>query len=301
MPLIPINPLNKIWPTFISKLEYENCKIDEKIIDHERAHVIQRHTLDVLLIELLLILFWFNPVFYLCRNAIRLNHEYLADEAVISKHKNTQLYQHLIINNTALLNGLKFKSALSCPFNYIKTKKRLKMMSKMKITNRIVLKQCLLVPMILMAVLIFSNSTVAWEVQATMDKEDLASKMELTTEETKITNALELRKFIAYNMKYPTTAQENKFQGKVELFVKINEKGKVSNLDKKPTGNVDINLEEVVVVAYKPKNDNTPSSNNELESLKKEVKRVVNKMPLIGIPEYYGKTVGVTVNFLLQE
>lgn len=285
---------------FISKSEYENCTIDEKIIDHERAHVKQKHSVDVLLVELLLVVLWFNPFFYLYRNAIRLNHEYLADEAVISKHKNTHLYQHLLINNTALLNGLKFKSVLSCPFNYLKTKKRLKMMSKMKITHRIVLKQCLLIPMVLVAVLIFSNITIAREVKKAIDKEEVANIMKLATEETKITNALELRKAIAYNIKYPSVARENKVQGKVEVFVKIDGEGKVSNLAKKPT-NVDFKLEEVVATCLISENDKRPSFNNESESLIKEVKRVVKKIPLIGIPEYYEKTVAVTVQFVLEE
>lgn len=286
---------------FISKSEFESHSIDEKIIDHECAHVHQRHTFDVLLVELLLVLFWFNPVFYLFRNAIRLNHEYLADDVVIGKHKNTTHYQYLIINNTARQNGFDQKSALSCPFNYIKTKKRLKMMTKMKITHRIVLKQCLLVPIIFGAVLIFSNTTIARDVKNVLEKEEATGMEVISLEETAITNNLELRKFIARYIKYPSAAAENKLQGKVEVFAKIDEEGKVGDFVKKPTRNSVIMLEEVVAVSYMPENAKDSPGNNDLGVLEKEVKRIMRKMPLIKIPELYGKTVGFTVCFELQE
>lgn len=175
-------------------------------------------------------------------------------------------------------------------------------MTQMKITHRIVFKQFLLIPLILGAVLIFSNTTIAREVKKELDNEEVASAVvEVTKEETTITNTLELRKFIAYTIKYPTAAAENKVQGKVEVFVKIDKKGKVSNLAKEPTSNSEILLEQVVVTGYMPENAKNSSATNEMKILEQEVKRVVNKMPLLEIPEFYGKTVGVTVEFILQE
>lgn len=286
---------------FVSKSEFENQLIDQRIIDHERAHVIQKHSLDILFIELLIAVAWFNPVFYLFRNAIRLNHEFLADESVIRQYGNTSEYQHLIVAKTANSNGLTLKGAMTCPFNYLKTKKRLEMMTKMKITRRIVLKQCLLIPMILLSVLIFSNTTIARDVINAIDNKDTVSATKLTKEETTITTMLDLRKFIAKNMRYPTAAAENKVQGKVEVFVKINKKGKVGNFVTKPASNSAMMLDEVVVTSYMPENANSSSSNNEMKNLEQEVKRVVKKMPSLDIPEFYGKTVGFTVKFVLQE
>ncbi|MDB4583067.1 hypothetical protein N9164_07940 [Draconibacterium sp.] len=286
---------------FVPKSEFENQLIDQRIIDHERAHVLQKHSLDILFIELLIALAWFNPVFYLLRNAIRLNHEFLADESVITQHGNISKYQHLIVANTAHSNGLTLKGAMTCPFNYLKTKKRLEMITKMKITQRIVFKQCLLIPMILLAVLIFSNTTIAREVINAIDKKETVGTTKLTKEETTITNMLDLRKFIAYRIKYPTVAAENKVQGKVEVFVKIDKKGKVGDFVKKPTPNSLMMLEEVVVTGLMPENAKKSSSNNEMKNLEQEVKRVVKKIPPFEIPEFYGKTVGFTVEFILQE
>lgn len=58
---VPYRFLNWI---FLNKDDYETQKIDRQILLHEQAHTLQRHSLDVLLIETLLILFWFNPAFY---------------------------------------------------------------------------------------------------------------------------------------------------------------------------------------------------------------------------------------------
>lgn len=150
---------------FISKSDYFNGKVDQSIIDHERVHISQKHTLDIFLIELLLSILWFNPFFYLYRNAIRLNHEFLADEAVIKQNGNSTHYQYLIIKETAESNGLVLNQHLSCSFNYLKTKKRLEMMKRVKITHRITIKLFALIPAILVAIVLFSDSTIAQEVK----------------------------------------------------------------------------------------------------------------------------------------
>ncbi|TSD66208.1 hypothetical protein FFF34_002060 [Inquilinus sp. KBS0705] len=67
---------------FVSKNAYENSAIENELLLHELTHVNQKHTLDILFIEMLKVIFWFNPVFILYKRAIQLNHEFLADEGV---------------------------------------------------------------------------------------------------------------------------------------------------------------------------------------------------------------------------
>lgn len=57
------------------------------ILKHELAHIQGRHTLDVLLMELVKILFWFNPFVYLYRHRLRELHEFLADQSVCEQGK----------------------------------------------------------------------------------------------------------------------------------------------------------------------------------------------------------------------
>ena len=84
---------------FISKEAYQNNLIEKEILIHELAHVKQKHSLDVLFIEVIQALFWFNPLLFFYKKAIQLNHEYLADEAVLKTKTNVENYQLLLLNN----------------------------------------------------------------------------------------------------------------------------------------------------------------------------------------------------------
>ena len=56
----------------------------QHVIDHELSHVEGRHSIDVIFLEIINTVFWFNPMIYLYKTALRQTHEYLADEAVLS-------------------------------------------------------------------------------------------------------------------------------------------------------------------------------------------------------------------------
>ncbi len=66
--------------TFLSKKEYLSGQTKDDILIHELTHVSQYHSIDLLIVEFLKVVFWFNPIFSLYRTAIQLNHEFLADE-----------------------------------------------------------------------------------------------------------------------------------------------------------------------------------------------------------------------------
>jgi len=74
--------LRRIYlPSSLNSTE-SGSDISDMIIRHETAHIRQWHTLDILLIELIQILFFYNPVVYLLKRQMQLNHEYLADRAI---------------------------------------------------------------------------------------------------------------------------------------------------------------------------------------------------------------------------
>ena len=98
---------------FINKEEYQTQQIEEELFTHELAHVTQRHTIDILLLEVLQIVFWFNPLFFLLKKAIQLNHEFLADDKVIASHNNISRYQSLLLNKTAWNNEYYLASNLN--------------------------------------------------------------------------------------------------------------------------------------------------------------------------------------------
>lgn len=60
-------------------------RASEAIISHELVHLEQGHSLDILFINLMTCLLWFNPCIYWYRKAIKLQHEYIADEIASEK------------------------------------------------------------------------------------------------------------------------------------------------------------------------------------------------------------------------
>lgn len=125
---------------FLNKSDFLEGKIDYKIILHEKAHVNQKHSIDVIFIEIMLCVFWFNPAFYFYRKAIVTNHEFLADETVLSQNKDIISYQKLILDEL-----ISEKILFTHPFNLHNTKKRIVMMTN-KLTKIAKLKSYLTLP-----------------------------------------------------------------------------------------------------------------------------------------------------------
>ena len=83
---------------FLNKQLFESDAIPEEVLIHEAAHARQKHSLDVLFVELFLLIFWFHPLVHLIKNSIKLNHEFLADRAVLNSGIDTPSYQNILLN-----------------------------------------------------------------------------------------------------------------------------------------------------------------------------------------------------------
>ena len=97
----------------------------ERIFRHERAHADQWHTLDILFIELLQIVFWFNPLVYSYKKALKEIHEYLADAVVVKQGYDRAEYQLLIFQN-----AIGAEVSLANCFNQSQIKNRIVMLTK---------------------------------------------------------------------------------------------------------------------------------------------------------------------------
>jgi TonB family protein len=99
----------------------------EKMLEHEKQHVRQGHTFDVLVLEIVAVFQWFNPFFWMFRSALRENHEFLADQAVISKGTAPTWYKQILINQY-----VGDQIVLANNFNSSLIKNRIQMISKIK-------------------------------------------------------------------------------------------------------------------------------------------------------------------------
>ncbi|GIM49971.1 hypothetical protein CAPN003_14230 [Capnocytophaga stomatis] len=131
---------------------------EEKILLHELTHVRQKHTLDLLFVEFLKIVFWFHPVVYFFGKAIRINHEFLADACVVAKHTNVADYQMLILRKATSANVPIYHY-----FNFYNTKKRLIMLQTKVNYFRNLCKVALLIPISILFLVVFAEKTYAQE------------------------------------------------------------------------------------------------------------------------------------------
>ncbi len=105
--------------------EYTRLPGYDRIVYHEREHIRQGHTWDILLLDILLIFQWFNPFIWLLKRAVRENHEYLVDRAVLRSGITPAEYKNLLLSGFA---GTQVYAAHH--FNYSLLKNRFKMMTK---------------------------------------------------------------------------------------------------------------------------------------------------------------------------
>ena len=91
------SPFSFLSYVFIDPSKQNNIDYQE-IVTHELEHIRQGHTFDVLILEVLTILQWFNPFMWILKKVIRENHEFLADRAVLNKGANILHYKQLLLN-----------------------------------------------------------------------------------------------------------------------------------------------------------------------------------------------------------
>jgi bla regulator protein blaR1 len=158
--LLPMSvmPFSFFHYVFIGERDHRSGIIEREVMHHEIEHVTQKHSIDILLIELLMVFSWFNPFLILYRKAIQLNHEFLADQAVVSAFHDPFAYQVLLLNKISQANQL---YPVSSSFSYQITKKRLVMITNPFNRRSNLLRAIAVVPCVITAVVLFSEQVIA--------------------------------------------------------------------------------------------------------------------------------------------
>ncbi|WP_417800901.1 M23/M56 family metallopeptidase [Tenacibaculum sp.] len=111
---------------FISK--HVNPSENRLIIAHEKAHVALKHSIDVLLAEIYIVFFWFNPLVYMYRKSLKSIHEYQADSWVLNGATKTSNYLAVLLQNIEKETAT--SNSLYSYFNQSVIKKRIDMITK---------------------------------------------------------------------------------------------------------------------------------------------------------------------------
>ncbi len=142
---------------FFNKEAYEKKQVPKEVILHEETHARQKHSLDLLLVELLQVVFWFNPLIYLMKTAVKLNHEFLADQAVLGHGIKTSTYQKTLLMFSSDLTHPKLSHAI----NYSSIKKRFTIMKTKTSSTTIWIRSLLLLPLLSIMIYSFSDTKTA--------------------------------------------------------------------------------------------------------------------------------------------
>ena len=138
---------------FLNQTKYNTDAIPKEVILHEETHAKQLHSLDIMAIELLQIVFWFHPLVYILKHHIKLNHEFLADQAVLNNGIAPKIYQHILLQFSSNTPNNQLSSAI----NYSSIKKRFTVMKTQTSKTKIWLSSLILLPII--AILFYSFSS----------------------------------------------------------------------------------------------------------------------------------------------
>ena len=152
------------WGRYIILSEEDYEKHPDEILTHEMMHLKSHHSIDLLFMECILWLHWFNPAIWLLKRELKDIHEYQADKGVLTQGVDATKYQLLLVKK-AVGSSL---YTLANSFNHSKIKKRITMMLKKKSNNWARLKLALLVPVGLAALSAFARPEASPPPAATM-------------------------------------------------------------------------------------------------------------------------------------
>lgn len=219
----------------------------KEIIDHEKIHIRQKHSIDLILIEVLTIIQWFNPFIWFYKASIKGIHEYLADNGLLTDGLNKATYQNLLLNQSV---GIQIND-LTNNFNQSLIKKRFIMMTKLQSKKIAKLKLLLVLPVAAFLFVCFTFSANQKVIGQTPMIDDLLTKtkisetpiqdMKTEKQEEKIFVIVENNakfpggedarlKFIETKIKYPQEARKAGIQGVVYVTYVVEKDGSITNI-----------------------------------------------------------------------
>ena len=142
------------WGRYIVLPERLEAADEASILLHERAHLRLGHTFDLLWMDPVCLLQWFNPAVWLLRRELREVHEYEADAAVLAAGADARAYQMLLIKEAA--GGRWYSVANS--FNHSKLKNRITMMLRKRSSRWAGARVLLLLPLVGVALGAFAET-----------------------------------------------------------------------------------------------------------------------------------------------
>ena len=251
------------WNNALNKADPDH----QKILQHELAHIRQFHSVDVVILELLSIAFWWNPVVWFYKKSLRTVHEYLADDAVLQTTQKKQ-YGQLLIRQSH--SGMQI--ALANNFIQSQLKNRIMMMMKSKSKSQQLWKYLLFLPVFGLLFMAFSCENAKAQSESKTAEANLSNPdddvfkvveemprfagtdvVNLKDEESRrvASNKL-LIEYIIDQIKYPESAKKTGIEGISVVNFIVNKTGRLTDVKIMRSLSPDIDAEAIRVVENMP-------------------------------------------------
>ena len=249
----------------ISAADYERLR--EPILAHEQAHIHLGHSWDLMILQLVTIVQWFNPFVYLLGLDLKAVHEYEADSAVLQLGIDAKTYQLLLVTK-AVAGRLQ---TIGNNLSHHSLKKRITMMHK-KNSNRWLMTKGVILPILMaVAVVAFAKPKAeavppipGEETTLSLDYNDIIATAPVNDDKDKIYDTVEVMpefpggveamyKWLAEHLKYPAEAAKKKVQGRVMVQFVVEKDGTITQAEVKRSPDDLLSEEALRVVQLMPK------------------------------------------------
>ena len=247
-----ITPFSFFGMIFINTEKHSEEELNQIII-HEYTHVKERHSIDIMLIEVLLLFSWWNPFVWFFKREMAMNLEYLADKGVLREGVDSREYQYHLLRLTYHETAVQIVNN----FNVSQLKQRIMMMNKTKSSSLKLAKYLLMLPMFF--ILIAANSVFAGENEQNVNepppvkKEATEDIFVVVEQQPEFQGGVEaMMKFLGDSVRYPIEAQEKGIQGRVIVNFVVNKDGSIDDVNIVRGVDPSIDAEAVRVIESMP-------------------------------------------------
>lgn len=256
--------------------------VNPLVLKHEMSHVKNYHSIDVVMMEIMVSLQWFNPFIRMMKKELQSIHEYIADNEVIEDKINKSNYMMLLLQQCTAdnINGI------ANNFSFLLTKKRISMIANKQKSKRMLLRLLLTLPVFGMLIML---NTRCDNVKSNDDKIANAEKnaqdsklyrnesvdnpvnettsLDIHTNQS-VTDTIynnieimpefpggfsELMNFLTSNVNYPESAKTNNIEGRTLVSFVVEKDGSITDIEVLRGFDKDCDAEAVRVVSTMPK------------------------------------------------
>ena len=226
--------------SFFSKIFWNeeialNSEAGKQILEHEFFHIRQKHSIDLLIAEIVRIFYWFNPFFHLLKTELKAVHEFVADQHAISSHNRFD-YAELLLWQTAMPGHY----TLTQHFFNNQIKRRIFMITSIPKSNFSFFRRALILPVIIILFFAFSRNG------ESLRKEDqVFTKVEVEADYPGGQSAWQ--QYLSKNLHYPQEAVNNEIQGDVNVQFVVDRRGIVSQVQA-TSGPMELRAESIRII-----------------------------------------------------